>query len=278
MAIEIGKLNLLTVLDVRAANIVLTCDDGQQVMLKKRELRDVPERGSQMEVFVFTDNEGKIWGTTMRPVAELGQCAYMKVIEETKIGAFLNWGIEKDLFVPFSQQKERMREGFTYLVYILFNEDASRIIGSSKIEQFIQNENLSVKEGKEVNLLICEKSDLGVNVIVEDKHWGLLYKNEIFQKIKKGDRVKGFIKKVREDGKLDVSLQEQGYDEVFSASMKILGKLKEEGPFLPLNDKSEPGQIYNMLEMSKKIFKKAIGALYKDRKITIEDSGIRIAK
>ncbi len=278
MSIEIGKFNLLMVKEVKAAKVIMVSDEGEEVPISKKGLLQEPERGDELNIFVFINQEGNLAGTASKPHAEVGEFTYMKVLEETTIGAFLDWGIEKDLYVPFSQQRDKMKQGYNYLVYIYFDEESGKIVGSSKVSQFINNEDLKVKEGSEVNLLICEQTDLGTKVIVNNKHWGLLYRNEIFQKIRKGDRVKGFIKKIREEGKLDVSLQEQGYDEIFSASLKLLKKLKEEGGFLPLTDKTEPQLIYQSLQMSKKVFKKAVGTLYKEKKIELVENGIKLTE
>jgi uncharacterized protein len=276
MALSVGKYNTFLIKNISGPAIKLQGVEGEELTVKKAAFREDLAVGDELHLFVYTDNEGGIVASAAEPNAVVGEFAYMKVVSETKLGAFLNWGIEKDLLVPFSRQKERMREGFFYLVYVLLDEQTGRVVGSSKIDEFLQNDEIKVTEGDRVSVLICDHSDLGYNVIVNNIHRGLIYKNEVFKRIKRGDRIKGFIKKVREDGKLDVSLTEQGYDEVFSESMKILNKLKEEGGFLPLNDKTEPEKIYKIMQMSKKTFKKAIGALYKNRKITIDDRGIKL--
>lgn len=272
---ELGKMNLCKVQKINEKGAELALEDKLVLLPKKNSPKSVRE-GYEVEVFIYHDNEGHWLATTSKPYAMLHECAYLKVKQETSIGAFMDWGIEKDLFVPFSQQKDRMKEGYSYLVYVYLDEQTNRITGSSKVNQFINNEYVEVKEGEEADLLICEETDLGTKVIVNNKHWGLLFKNEIFKKIKKGERTRGFIKKVREDGKLDVSLQEQGYDEVFSASLKVLKLLKDAGGTVGLTDKSDPEKIYDVLQMSKKTFKKAVGQLYKERKIVIEDNGIKL--
>jgi uncharacterized protein len=275
---EIGKFNLLTVKQVGAKMVQLASSEGEEISIRKKEFSDDIHEGDERNVFIYVDSEGKVTGTTRAPYATVGECAYMKAIQETSFGTFVDWGIEKDLLVPLSRQKEKMKEGSYYLIYVFIDDEHNRITGSTKLNDFISNETLSVKEGKEVNLLLCGDTPLGIKVIVNNKHWGLLYRNEIFKKLKKGDKTKGFIKKIREENKLDVSIQEQGYDEVFSASLIILKKLKEEDGFLPLTDKSEPGTIYHTLQMSKKTFKKAVGALFKDRIISLEEKGIRLIK
>lgn len=275
MSIEIGKYHLLNISRETGVDFIFE-EEGEIIKLPKKDLREKLKVGDEVNVFLYTDLNGKLVATTSKPFATVGECAYMEVKEESSVGAFMYWGIEKDLLVPFSQQKDTMREGNSYLVYVYVDELTGRITGTSKLQRYINNEKLSVKEGEKVDLLICHNTDLGTQVIVNNRHWGLLYKNEIFQKIRRGDKVKGYIKKVREEGKLDVSLQEQGYDEVISASLKILKKLKEQKGFLPVTDKTDTGIIYNELQMSKKTFKKAVGALFKERKITLEDKGIRL--
>lgn len=275
MSIEIGKYNLLTISEETEVDFYFE-EEGEIIKMPKKDTRGNFKAGDEVNVFLYTDLHGKLVATTSKPIAVVGECAYMEVKEESSIGAFLYWGIEKDLLVPFSQQKDTMREGNSYLVYIYIDDLTGRITATSKLQRYINNEELTVKEGDRVDLLVCHNTDLGTQVIVNNRHWGLLYKNEIFQKIHKGDKVKGYIKKIRPENKLDVSLQEQNYDEAVSASLKILKKLKDTGGFLPLTDKTEPGIIYNELQMSKKTFKKAVGTLFKERKIVIEESGLRL--
>lgn len=275
MSIEIGKYHLLNIRKETGIDFIFE-EEGESIKLPKKDLRNNLKVGDEVNVFIYTDLNGKLVATISKPFAMVGECAYMEVKEESSIGAFMYWGIEKDLLVPFSQQKDTMREGNSYLVYVYIDEQTGRITGTSKLKRYINNEELTVKEGEKVDLLICHNTDLGTQVIVNNKHWGLLYKNEIFQKIKRGDKLKGYIKKIREEGKLDVSLQEQSYDEAISASLKILKRLKEQQGFLPITDKTDPSIIYDELQMSKKTFKKAIGALFKERRIMLEDKGIRL--
>jgi len=275
MPVEIGKYNLLTVSKVTEAGVFFDVDD-QTVFLRRRSAPSVVNPGDELELFVFQDSEGKLVATTSKPIATVGECGYMKVLMENPSGAFMEWGVEKDLLVPFSEQKEKMYQGKYYLIYVFLDEVSGRPTGTTKINRFVNNDELLVKEGNQVDLLICDETDLGVKVIINNRHWGLLYHNEIFKKINKGDKVKGYIKKIRSENRIDVSLQEQGYDETFNASLQILKMLKEENGFLRLTDKSEPEIIYQVLEMSKKTFKKAVGALYKEKKIAIEDDGLRL--
>jgi uncharacterized protein len=276
MALKVGRINKLVVKDVWTTIVKLASEEGEEVKIKNSDLNKNVQKGDAIEVFVYSDTDGSLNATTTRPLAMLGEFAFLRVVQETKIGAFVNWGLEKDLLVPFSRQKERMREGSLHLVFVTEDEDTGRIIGTTKIENLINNENVSLTEGEKVDLLLCDKSDLGVSVIVNNKHWGLLYNNEIFKRINKGEKHQGFVKKIREDGKIDVSLQEQGYDEVRSACNIVIGKLREEGGFMQVTDKTEPEVIYHLFQMSKKIFKKALGALYKERKIELEEKGIKL--
>ena len=193
----------------------------------------------------------------------------------TEFGAFMKWGLDKHLLVPFSQQKEKMVKGESYIVYLYHDQMTDRLVGSSKIHPFLETENLTVKEGEEVDLLICNATPIGVNVIINNIHAGLIYQNEIFQNIKRGDRIKGYIKLIREDGKIDVSLQKQGYlNAIPDSAQLILERIKTQEGFLNLTDKSAPNEIYRQLQMSKKAFKKAVGALYKQKLIRLEKDGI----
>lgn len=274
MGIQIGKFNTLRFEREEKSNLVFSLD-GENIKARKSDLTQPLQPGDEADLFVYTDSSGELTATEQGPYAEIDQCGFLRVKEETTIGAFLDWGIAKDLFVPFALQKDKMKEGYYYPVYVMFDEKSQRIVGTSKISPFVNNDSLTVREGDRVTVVLCNETDMGIKAIVNDKHWGLIYRNEIFRSLEPGQRLKGFVKKIREGNKIDISLQEQGYDEVFTASLKILEKLKKTGS-MPLNDKSAPDEIYDQLEMSKKVFKKAIGALYKEKKILITEKGIQL--
>lgn len=200
----------------------------------------------------------------------------MKVVATSSVGAFLDWGLRKDLLVPFREQRERMKEGNTYLVYAYVDEESDRIAATAKIEKYLDRTPAAYEVGQEVDLLIARPSDLGYSVIVNNAHWGLIYRNEIFQPVRVGQKVKGYIKEMRPDGKIDVSLQRAGYGQSDELTAKILEKIKDNGGVLDVSDKSAPEIIYNLFGCSKKNYKKAIGALYKQGIIEIAEDEIRL--
>ncbi len=204
----------------------------------------------------------------------LNEFAVLEVVDVNPVGAFLDWGLEKDLLVPYSEQAEKMKVGYSYPVYLYLDDKTQRLVATAKINKILERDDITVKAGEEVELLICNSTDLGINVIINNLHLGLLYDNELFQAVLPGDVVTGYIKNVRPDNKIDVSLQKQGYVSVEPNSKKILQKLKDNSGFLNVTDKSDPVIILAKLEMSKKIFKKAIGSLYKQRLISIKEDGI----
>lgn len=250
--------------------------DNEEIILPKKNLPPEAKENDMISVFIYRDSNEQLIATTQKPLALINECAYLKIKENASIGSFLDWGIEKDLFLPFREQKEAARIGQPVLVYAHIDDDTNRVVASARMNKFIRNENLSVKEGDEVNILVCNQTDLGYNVIIENKYWGLIYKNEIFRELSKGERTKGYIKKIRSENKIDVSLQRQGYDEVETASAAILNELKANKGFLALTDRSDPELIYKALKMSKKTFKKSIGRLFRNKKIELTDDGIRL--
>lgn len=250
----------------------------ESVLLPNRYITKDMQVGDTIDVFVYNDSEDRIVATTLHPKILLNKFACLSVVSVSDHGAFLDWGLAKDLFVPFSEQASEMHEGESYIVYLYLDKLTNRLVASSKINRFTDKEKPPFKEKEEVELLIAHKSDIGINVIINDKYKGIIYQNEIFQEVEFGSRIKGFIKKVREDNKIDVSLQKSGYENVQPNEQKILTKLKEKNGFLPLNDYSSPEEIVSSLAMSKKVFKKAIGSLFKQRLIRIEEKGIYLNK
>ena len=271
---EIGKLNRLRI--TRAVPFGLYLDgggDGEILLPRKQAPQDVAA-GDEVEVFLYEDDEG-IAATTVRPRAMLGQFAALKVVAVTKIGAFLDWGLPKDLLVPFSEQRERMQVGQSYIVYINLDNEG-RLVATSKIDKFLDKWPVSYEEGQDVDLLICERTDLGIKAIINNRHWGVLYRDETFKSVRLGEHIKGYIKNIREDGKIDLTLHKQGHEKLGDVAEKVLEKLIKSGGFLPVHDKSPPETIYKIFGESKKSFKSAIGILYKNRRITIEEDGIRL--
>jgi uncharacterized protein len=256
--INIGEINRLSAARRTDNGVYLTDEDrsGEVLLPNKYVPEDIAE-GDVLEVFIFNDSEDRITATTATPKIKLHEFACLQVRDVTPVGAFLDWGLEKDLLVPFKEQPGRMKKGGWYMVFLYLDGETDRLVASGRYQKFLQKENITVKPGEEVNLIIDDPTDLGVNVIINHRFRGLIYQNELFQKIRRGDRLTGFIKNVREPN-----------------AEKILAELKASQGYLRLTDKSDPDDIAEVLEMSKKTFKKAVGALYKQRLIRLEKDGI----
>jgi uncharacterized protein len=275
--IEVGKLNTLQVL--RKTEIGIYLDDGADgILLPKRFVPNGIKQGEALEVFLYHDSEGRIIATTQQPKGVVGDIVLLPCVSTTGAGAFLDWGLMKDLFVAKSQQLDFMRKGGEYLVKIYIDEQTGRIAATEKIEFQLSNDDLTVKEMDEVDLLAYRKSDIGWVMIINNRHTGVVHDNEIFQDIQVGDKLKGFIKTIREDNKIDLVLGKAGYGKVEDEKGKVLRLLWEHDGSLPYNDKSTPEDIYRIFGMSKKTFKMIVGALYKQRKITITETGIELVK
>lgn len=274
--ITIGKYNTLEIL--RHTRVGLFLGDGtEEVLLPEKYVPLRYEIGQQADVFVYLDHEERKVATTLEPYIYLNEFAYLRVNYINEFGAFLDWGMEKDLFCPFAEQARKMEQGKRYLVYLFLDEKSNRLVASSKTNQFLSNEELTVEVGEEVDMIVSHITDAGINVIINEVHKGLLFENEVFtDAIKPGQRLAGFVKKIRPGNKIDVSLDKIGYEKVEPNAEKILEKLQSGRGFLRLTDNSSPDDIKSILQMSKKTFKKAIGALYKDRKIEIGEDGIRL--
>jgi predicted RNA-binding protein (virulence factor B family) len=273
---EIGKINTLPV--VRESEIGLFLDGGElgEILLPKRYVVKSWQVGDQLNVFLMLDSEDRLIATTQTPAAMVDEFAHLRVVSVTAIGAFLDWGLPKDLFVPFREQKIPMHEGQSYLVRIYLDLASGRLAASSKLDKFLDKTEANYAEGDAVDLLICAKTDLGYKAIINGAHWGVIFHNEVFQPMERGLHVDGFIKQVREDGKIDLCLQKPGYEKVTELTDVILKYIKEQGGFMPVTDKNAPEEIYNLFGVSKKTYKKAIGALYKKRQIEFVDGGTRL--
>lgn len=275
--IEIGKHNTLKI--VRDTQVGLYLSDGKEdILLPNKYVPREFEVGDELIVFVYLDHEERPVATTLEPYIYLNEFALLRVNYTNKFGAFLDWGLEKDLFVPFREQARPMEKGKRYLVYMYLDEKSNRLAGTSKINQFLSNEELTVEQGEEVDLIISHITDMGINVIINEQHKGLMYKDEVYEDLRTGDRMKGYIKHIRPDHKIDVSLQKAGFEGIEPYAEKILDELRASRGFLRLNDDSHPEDIKTVLKMSKKTFKKAIGTLYKQKLIEIKDDGIYLVK
>lgn len=254
-------------------------DEKDDVLLPIKYVPKKFEMNDMLEVFVYLDHEERPVATTLKPYITLGDYAFLRVNYTNEYGAFLDWGLEKDLFVPFQEQARPMEQGKRYMVHMYLDEKTNRLVGSSKINQFLSKEPLSLESGTEVDLIISHITDLGINVIVNGTHKGLVYKNEVYtDSIRPGDKTKGYIKIIRPDGKIDVTFNRIGVEAIEENAQVILDELKASRGFLRLNDNSSPDDIKTILKMSKKTFKKAIGSLYKEKKIEIKPDGIYLVK
>lgn len=270
----LGIKNTLRILRGTGVGMFLGDEEGNDVLLPKKYVPENAIVGENIEVFIYRDSEDRIIATNLEPKIQLNQFACLQVKSVTAIGAFLDWGLEKDLFVPFREQNKKMEEGRWYAVYLDLDEETDRLVASCKVNRYFEKENIDLQIGQEVDLLIFEETDLGLNAVINNKYKGLIYENEIFQRIKIGTRTKGFIKNLRDDNRVDLSLQKQGYANVEPNAERILEKLKANNGFLDVTDKSDSNYVMYQLEMSKKTFKKAVGALYRQKIIRIEEDGI----
>src|SRR3989339_95113 len=262
---KIGQFNKLRVVKKLDFGIYLDGDSHGEILMPKQYVPENCNPEDEIDCFIYLDSEDRIIATTLTPFAKVGEFAYLEVVSVSAIGAFLKWGLPKDLFVPFREQKQKMEVGRFYLVYLYLDEDTNRIAASAKLEQFLLDVPPEYSVGQEVDLLIYHKTDLGYKAIINTEHLGVLYKNEVFQELRPGQKIKGYINKIREDKKIDLALQKPGFEKIDSLTDVILKKIAENNGFLEVSDKTEAGKIYELFGVSKKTFKKAIGALYKKK-------------
>lgn len=273
--IQVGAYNQLKV--IREVDFGVYLDDGAEgILLPKRFVPAGTKLGDELKVFLYHDGEDRLIATTQQPKGTLNDIVLLKVVSVMNQGAFLDWGLMKDLFVPKSKQVTGMRVGGEYLVKIYMDEQTGRLAATEKFDSFLGNEVLTVKEMDMVDLIIYRKSDIGYVVIINNLHTGVLHANEVYREISVGDRLKGFIKKIRTDNKIDVVLGNKGYKRVEDELEKVVRLLKENNGYLPYHDKSSPDEIYTFFGMSKKAFKMTTGNLYKQRKIELTKTGIKL--
>jgi len=277
--IKIGDINDLTV--VKAVDFGLYLDGGEEwgeILLPRRYVPREYKIGEKLSVFIYTDSEDRIIATTETPKVKVGEFACLKVVFITPIGAFLDWGLSKDLLMPLGEMKRKVLIGETCIVAVYLDTETNRVAASARLSQFMDQTPAKYELGEEVSLLICNETELGYRAIINNAHWGVIFENDVFEPVKVGSSKKGYIKRVREDGKIDLILHKPGYEKVGDFTDVIMEKLKKAGGFLGLTDKTEPEVIYDTFGVSKKTFKKAVGALYKKRLIIIEDEGLRLAQ
>jgi len=276
--VEIGRINTLQVVRETDNGFYMHGEELGEILMPKKFITDEVRNLGWADVFVYSDSEDRLVATTEEPFAMVGDFAYLKAVATSKYGAFLDWGLPKDLLVPFREQKADMIEGKSYLVYIFLDEITKRIAASAKLDKFLDNTPPEYEPGDEVQLLIADETDLGYKAIVNNEHWGMLYKNQLYQSLSHGQKITGYINKVRDDEKIDLLLEKPGYEKVDAISQKILDELKLNRGFMAVSDKTSPEMIQVMFGISKKNFKKAIGNLYKKRMITFDSDGIRLIK
>ena len=278
MSIELGKFNQLEVVKEVDFGLYLDGGDEGEILLPTRYVPEDCKVGDMLNVFLYLDIDERLIATTLTPLVQVGQFACLEVSWVNQFGAFLNWGLMKDLFVPFSEQKMKMQVGRYYAVHAHVDEESYRIVASAKVERYLSKDMPDYAPGAEVDILIWQKTDLGFKAIIDNKYSGLLYENEIFRALETGMQMKAFVKQVREDGKVDLILQKPGFEKVDDFSKTLLEYIREHGGRINLNDKSPAEDIYDTFGVSKKTFKKGVGDLYKKRLISLHENGITLAE
>lgn len=275
---EVGKYNKLKVLRKAEQGLYLAGERENDILLPNAYIPENCDIGNEIEVFVYRDSEDRIIATTLKPYGTVGKFVGLKVVASTKVGAFMDWGLAKDLLVPFKEQQERMITGRTYVVYILLDKETDRVIATSRFNRFLSQERPDLMEGQEVDLLINKRTHLGWHAIVNNIYKGTLFENEIFQALQPGQKLKGFVKQVRPDDKIDLILQKTGFSNIDPVVQNILDYLNSQGGSMDITDKSPAEVIYTKFGISKRAFKQSIGILYKQRMIKIESNRVSLVK
>lgn len=276
MQAAIGKICRLKVLRKVSIGLYLDGDTLGDILLPNRYVPADVKEEDEIDVFIYLDSEDRIIATTETPKAVVGDFVMLKVVSTSKFGAFLDWGLMKDLLVPFREQSVRMEKGRSYLVHVYLDYETGRIVASSKFDRFLDNLSPTYEVGEEVDLIISDITDLGYKAIINSLHTGLLYENQVFRKLSIGQEMKGYISKIREDDKIDLLLEKPGYEKTSSLSEEILEIIKANGGFMDVTDKTAPDRIAQLFGMSKRNFKQALGSLYKDRLVMLEENGVRV--
>lgn len=275
---ELGRFNTLKILAINDSGAVLDGGNDGEIILPSNEAPDQCKVADDIDVFIYQDAKQNLVATTKEVAAQVGEVAHLEVIEINNVGAFMEWGPAKDLLIPYNQQRTQLMLGKSYLVYIYIDERTTRIAGSTKLNKFISQNSAYYKRGQQVGLVIWEKTDLGYSTVINNKHWGLLYYDDAPKPLQNGQSLEGYIKNVRDDGKIDLSLVPVGYQNIDPLAEKIYKRLEENNGFLALSDKSPPTLITKEFGVSKKAFKMSIGSLYKKRLITISKEGLTLIK
>lgn len=274
--IQLGKYNTLTVGREVEFGVYVTDGEGVEILMPKRYVPSGTKVGDNVRCFVYQDSEARLIATTEHPYAQVGEFASLRINAVNQVGAFADWGTSKELLVPHSEQPKEMEADHRYIIYIYVDEQSGRIVGTARVDRYLDNVPPSYEFNQEVDVLVWKPTPLGYKVIIENSHTGMIYKNQVFQPVHIGEHLRAWVKSVRDDEKIDLSLQPMGYRQVIdSAEASLLRELNLHDGFLPLTDKSDPAEVAEVLQMSKKTFKKAVGALYKQGRIIIVDDGIR---
>lgn len=276
--IKLGDYNNLKVVKEVDFGLYLDGGDEGEILLPKRYVPEGAKPGDELQVFIYLDNEERPVATTEHPLAKVGDFAYLEVAWVNEYGAFLKWGLMKDLFCPFREQKKRMQIGESYIVHVHIDEDSYRIMASAKVERHFQERPPFYKHGQEVQLLVWQKTEMGFKVIIDNCYPGLVYDDQVFKYIHTGDRIQGYIDTVRPDGKVDVTLQPTGRQQTLDFASRLLQYITDNGGKCDLGDKSDAEEIKRRFQVSKKVFKRAVGDLYKQRLIVITEDGLRLNK
>lgn len=277
MNVALGKYNQLEVVKTVDFGVYLNGGDDGEILLPARYVPEGCKPGDMLNVFIYLDNEERLVATTLQPLVQVGGFACLEVAWVNEYGAFLDWGLMKDLFVPFREQKMKMQKGHRYVIHAHVDEDSYRIMASAKVERYLSKEFPPYQSGDEVEMMVWQKTDLGYKVIVDDRFGGLVYQKEIFKALEPGMRMQAFVRQVREDGKIDLTLQKDGSQKVDDFAEVLLQYIKDNGGYTELNDKSAAEDIYDTFGVSKKTFKKAVGDLYKRRLVVLVEGGIQLA-
>lgn len=277
MNVALGKYNQLEVVKTVDFGVYLNGGDDGEILLPARYVPEGCKPGGMLNVFIYLDNEERLVATTLQPLVQVGGFACLEVAWVNEYGAFLDWGLMKDLFVPFREQKMKMQKGHRYVIHAHVDEDSYRIMASAKVERYLSKEFPPYQSGDEVEVMVWQKTDLGYKVIVDDRFGGLVYQKEIFKALEPGMRMQAFVRQVREDGKIDLTLQKDGSQKVDDFAEVLLQYINDNGGYTELNDKSAAEDIYDTFGVSKKTFKKAVGDLYKRRLVVLVEGGIQLA-
>lgn len=281
MEIQMAKVcafNKLKVTRCVAAGIFVDAGEYGELMMPGWDVTTAVDAGTEVDVFLFPDADGRMVASMRRPAAMPGEAALMKVASVTASGALLEWGMPKNLFVPVKEQQEKMVKGYSYVVYVHYDARNRSLTGSTQLEKFLTTTPGGLELNQEVSLLISDESDLGYRAVINNQALGFIYRNDLFRNIRVGEKIIGFIKNIREDGRVDLYLQKPGFEKIVDIGDQILAKIEAAGGFIAVTDKSQPEEIYRLFETSKKNYKKAIGGLYKKGLVMLEDTGVRLVR